>query len=175
MAIPAIFPVNNIPSSAVSEIPEAKVHMALEEEVKKNIEASVHQQIIKKTLFKNESISDEDHFISNKDSHDNVLSNNKSHWDEISISEQAANLSHNESSITGNVSIETLEQASLSFSMQVLLLSIQDILITIRPLINMIASLKQDNLNIKMVSRVLQGICCWDIKPLLVEDCYHKR
>ena len=43
MAIPAIFPVNNIPSSAVSEIPEAKVYMDLEEEVKKNIEASSKQ------------------------------------------------------------------------------------------------------------------------------------
>ena len=34
MAIPAIFPVNNIPSSAVSEIPEAKVHMDLANIVK---------------------------------------------------------------------------------------------------------------------------------------------
>lgn len=56
MAISAVSPIN---TSASLEIPEGKNIIDLETEVKKNIEASIDYQIIKKILFKKE-VSEDD-------------------------------------------------------------------------------------------------------------------
>lgn len=117
MAISAVSPIN---TSASIEIPEGKNIVDLETEVKKNIEASIDYQIIKKTLFKKEVLEDDNEkktILKGAENSDYALTE-QTKTDLISISELAMNLSKNTETSRSDVLLETLEQASLSFSMQ---------------------------------------------------------
>jgi len=117
MAISAVSPIN---TSASIEIPEGKNIIDLETEVKKNIEASIDYQIIKKTLFKKEVLEDDNEkktILKGAENSDYALTE-QTKTDLISISELAMNLSKNTETSRSDVLLETLEQASLSFSMQ---------------------------------------------------------
>jgi len=108
--------------SADKNISEVKQAADLEKEVKKNIEASIDYQIIKKTLFKKQT-SDEDN---NHNSKTDKLAEKDEYsivetTDIVTISEQAASLSRSDSSTNMNqtdvnMTFESREQASLSFS-----------------------------------------------------------
>jgi len=100
--------------SAETKKSEAKEATDIEEQVKKNIEASIDYQIIKKTLFKKQADSEDNrNIIRNND--DNIQA------DSLSISDQAENLSreafqNDETSANSKQSIGSNEQARLSVS-----------------------------------------------------------
>lgn len=117
MAISAVSPIN---TTASLEIPEGKNIIDLETEVKKNIEASIDYQIIKKILLKKEVSEDDNEkktILNSTESSDDALTE-QTKTDLLSISDQAMNLSKNTETSRSDVSLETREQASLSFSMQ---------------------------------------------------------
>ncbi|MCU7837462.1 MAG: hypothetical protein KZQ83_19750 [gamma proteobacterium symbiont of Taylorina sp.] len=115
MAIPSISQGSSTLLSADKKSSEVKQADDLEDQVKKNIEASVDYQIIKKTLFKKQASTEESKAISIK-STDKKESPANFQTDTLSISQQAVSLSSNNESAVSRQEIEANERASLSIS-----------------------------------------------------------